>query len=63
MGRPKKEKPNRTDGRYQTRRTIGHNADGTPIIKYFYSAISKADAERKAREYVENPVEYENMPF
>lgn len=63
MGRPKKDRPNRADGRYQTRRTIGHNADGSPIVKYFYSTVSIDDAKRQAREYVENPAEYENMPF
>lgn len=51
MGRPKKEKPNRQDGRYEIKATIGTNYDGTPIRKSFYSTISKADARAKAEQY------------
>lgn len=51
MGRPKKEKPNRSDGRYEVKVTVGHSFDGTPIRKSFYSTISKADALAKAEQY------------
>ena len=51
MGRPKKEKPNRSDGLYEVKVTVGHNFDGTPIRKSFYSTISKADAKAKAEQY------------
>lgn len=51
MPRPKKTAPNRTDGRYEIKRTIGKRLDGSPIQKSFYSAISKADAIKKYEEY------------
>lgn len=44
MPRPKKQ--NRSDGRYELKRTIGHNADGTKIQKSFYG-INKDDALRR----------------
>ena len=37
MGRPKKEKPNRKDGCYEVKITIGTAVDGTLIRKSFYS--------------------------
>lgn len=51
MGRPKKEKPNHATGMYEVKVTIGHNFDGTPIRKSFYSPVSKAAAKAKAEEY------------
>ena len=48
MGRPKKEKPNHATGMYEVKVTIGHNFDGTPIRKSFYSSVSKAAAKAKA---------------
>lgn len=51
MARPKKEKPNRSDNRYEVKITIGHNLSGKAIRKSFYSDISAADARRKADEY------------
>ena len=51
MGRPKKEKPNRKDGCYEIKATIGIADDGTPIRKSFYSTKSKEDARRKAEQY------------
>lgn len=51
MGRPKKEKPNRSGGLYEVKVTIGHNFDGSPIRKSFYSKISKETAKAKAEQY------------
>ena len=51
MGRPRKEKPNHATGMYEVKVTIGHNFDGTPIRKSFYSPVSKAAAKAKAEEY------------
>ena len=51
MGRPKKEQPNRKDGMYEVKVTVGKNFKGDPIRKSFYSAISKADAKAKAEQY------------
>lgn len=51
MGRPKKEKPNRKDGRYEVKVTIGYKYDGSPIRKSFYSKKSKADALAKAEQF------------
>jgi len=51
MGRPKKEKPNRSDGRYEIKICIGERFDGTKIMKSFYSRISKEDAKAKAEQY------------
>ena len=52
MGRPKKEKPNRQDGRYEIKRTVGKNLDGTFIRKSFYSTVSLADCEKQYQEYL-----------
>lgn len=51
MGRPKKGKPNREDGLYEVKVTIGKTFDGKLIRKSFYSTISKADARAKAEQY------------
>lgn len=51
MPRPKKSQPNRADGRYEVKITIGKNFDGSPRRKSFYSSISKEDAKRQAEEY------------
>ena len=51
MGRPKKEKPNRKDGCYEVKITVGKNFDGTLIRKSFYSTKSKEDARAKAEQY------------
>ena len=51
MGRPKKEKPNRKDGCYEVKVTVGKNFDGTLIRKSFYSKRSKEDARAKAEQY------------
>ena len=51
MPRPKKSKPNRPDGLYEVKVTIGKAFDGKPIRKSFYSSISKEDAQKKAEEY------------
>lgn len=49
MPRPKRQ--NRSDGRYELKRTIGHNADGTRIQKSFYG-INKDDALRRFHEFM-----------
>ena len=51
MGRPKKESPNRADGLYEVKVTIGKDFNGKLIRKSFYSAVSKADARAKAEQY------------
>ena len=51
MPRPKKEAPNRKDGLYEVKITVGKRMDGTLIRKSFYSAISKADARAQAEAY------------
>ena len=51
MGRPKKEQPNRADGLYEVKITIGKDFDGKLIRKSFYSTVSKADARAKAEQY------------
>lgn len=51
MPRPKKQAPNRADGRYQYALTIGTDISGKRIRKYFYSTKSKADAKAKAEEW------------
>lgn len=54
MPRPKKSRPNRSDGRYEVKITIDRNYDGSLIRKSFYSDISKEDARRQAEEYKVN---------
>lgn len=51
MGRPKKEAPNRDDGRYEVKVTVGKDFNGKLIRKSFYSYISKADAMAQAEQY------------
>lgn len=51
MGRPKKELPNRKDGTYGVKITVGKTFEGKLIRKSFYSSKSKADARLKAEEY------------
>ena len=51
MPRPKKEKPNRPGGMYEVKVTVGHNFDGSPIRKSFYSKVSKEAAKAKAEKY------------
>ena len=51
MGRKKKGNVN-SRGYYTFKKTISTKFDGTPIKKVFYSKKSKADAQRKADEYV-----------
>lgn len=72
MGRPKKEKPNRSDGRYEVKICVDEKFDGTKIMKSFYSRISKEDAKAKAEKYkIEQAVSditgmtpsYNDMPF
>lgn len=62
MGRPAKQKPTRADGRFKITRTIGKDIHGKPIQKCFYSRISRADAERKANEFL-NKEREENILF
>lgn len=47
---PRQKKTNRSDGRYQIVRVVGHAPDGTPKKKSFYGA-TKADALAKYQEY------------
>lgn len=51
MGRPKKDAPNRADGLYEVKVTIGKDFSGKLIRKSFYSTVSKADARAKAEQY------------
>lgn len=51
MPRPRKEKPNRSDQRYEVKITIGKTMDGKLLRKSFYSTISKADAKAQAEAY------------
>lgn len=51
MPRPKKAAPNRANGTYEYKATIGKTFDGKTIRKSFYSPISLEDAKRKAEEY------------
>ncbi|MBO4953846.1 MAG: tyrosine-type recombinase/integrase family protein [Clostridia bacterium] len=51
MPRPKKQAPNRADGRYQYALTIGTDVNGKRVRKYFYSSKSIADAKAMAEEW------------
>lgn len=51
MARPKKEAPNRADGMYEVKVTVGTTVNGKPIRKSFYSSISKNDARAKGEQY------------
>lgn len=59
MGRPKKEAPNRDDGRYEVKVTVGKDFNGKLIRKSFYSYISKADAMAQAEQYKINKAVYD----
>lgn len=59
MGRPKKEAPNRKDGRYEVKITVGKDFNGRLIRKSFFSYISKADAMAQAEEYKTKQALYE----
>ena len=52
MPRPKKQAPNRSDGRFEYKPIIGKSFDGKPIRKSFYSYKSLADAKANAQEYI-----------
>lgn len=54
MPRKKKEAPNRSDGRYEVKITVGHDINGKPIRKSFFSKTSKEDARAQADEYKNN---------
>lgn len=54
MARPKKVQPNRKDGLFEIKKTIGKDMYGKPIRKSFYSSISKNDAKKQAEEYIIN---------
>ena len=49
MPRKKKEQPNRADGLYEVKMTVGKKMDGSPIRKSFYSHVSKDDARRQGQ--------------
>lgn len=51
MPRPKKEKPNRADGLYEIKATVGKDMYGHAIRKSFYSSISKEDARKQAEQW------------
>ena len=59
MGRPKKDAPNRADGLYEVKVTIGKDFSGKLIRKSFYSTVSKADARAKAEQYKIDHAVYE----
>lgn len=52
MPRPRKEKPNRSDQRYEVKITVGKTLDGKLRRKSFYSTVSKADAHAQAQAYL-----------
>lgn len=52
MPRPKKELPNREDGLYEVKITIGKDVFDRPIRKSFYSTKSKEDARQQASDYL-----------
>ncbi|MDR1754788.1 MAG: site-specific integrase [Eubacterium sp.] len=51
MPRPRKEAPNRADGRYVIKRVIGTDSSGRSVYKYFYSTLNKQDCMRQYEEY------------
>ena len=63
---PRSKKTNRSDGRYQITRVVGHDVDGRPIKKYFYGK-DKEDANRKYQAFLQNlekkKEEKRQMPF
>ena len=54
MPRKKKEAPNRADGLYEVKMTVGKKMDGSPIRKSFYSHVSKDDARRQGQKYIQD---------
>lgn len=48
----KKKPPKRADNRFEIKRTVGYNIDGSAIRKSFYSTKSKADAEKQYQQYM-----------
>ena len=52
MPRPKKKENRRKDNLFECKITIGKNLDGSLQRKSFYSSISKADAKKKANDYL-----------
>lgn len=46
-----KKKPNRPNGMFEYKATVGRNFDGAAIRKSFYSSTSYADAKAKAEKY------------
>ena len=53
MPRPKKEKPNRADGLFEVKLSIGKTAEGKLIRKSFYSSVSKQDAREQGERWIE----------
>lgn len=51
MPRPKKKEPNRNDGRFEYKLSLGKSPSGKLIRKSFYSQESLEDAKQKAKEY------------
>lgn len=51
MPRNKKTPPNRSDGRYEVKITVGKDIHGKLLRKSFFSKISKEDAKKKAEEW------------
>lgn len=51
MARPKKQQPNRPNGTFEYKATVGRTLEGKAIRKSFYSPISVADAKAKAEQY------------
>lgn len=49
---PRPKKTNRSDGRYELKKTIGFTADGKRLSKSFYGT-NKAEAEKKYRDYLD----------
>ncbi len=54
MPRPKKAAPNRLNGTFEYKATVGRTFNGKAIRKSFYSPISLADAKAKAEQYLIN---------
>ena len=61
----KKEAPNRKDGLYEVKITLGKDRNGKPIRKSFYSSVSKTDAKKHAEAYKleQELAARENRPF
>jgi integrase len=63
---PRAKKSNRSDGRYEIKRTVGQDINGNAIRRSFYGE-NKAEAEKRYQEYLAGINERENkkknMPF